>query len=57
MEDTLEAPKPSMSFTTTGGPCVETIPVDLAGLIQLANQLALDSAAAQVTILQCFNVL
>ena len=56
MEDTLEDPGPSISFTTRGGPRVETIPVDSAGLIQLANQLALNSAIAQMSSRSCTSL-
>ena len=52
-EDMMNTPEPSMAFTTRGGPRVETIPVDSAGLVQLVNQLALNSAVAQMQSRSC----
>ena len=54
--DTIEEAKPSMSFTTRGGPRVGTIPVDSAGLIQLENQLGLNSAVSQMNTRSCSSL-
>ena len=43
-----EAPEPIVSNSTTGGARVENIPLNANGLVQLANQLALNVAVAQV---------
>ena len=45
-----------MSFTARGGPRVETIPVDSEGLIKLANQLAVNSAVAQINSRNCTSL-
>ena len=55
-EETFEEPDLSMLFTTRGSPCVETIPVYSAGLIQPANQIALNSAVAKINTRSCTSL-
>ena len=43
-----EAPEASVTYSATGCARVQNIPMDTGGLIPLANQMALNTAVAQV---------
>ena len=55
-EDITKTPERSVAYTARGEPRVETIPMDWACLIRLANQLAFNSAVAQMQSRSCTSL-
>ena len=47
-EDMTDDPEASVAYSATGGVIVQNIPMDTSSLIQLANQMALNTAVAWI---------